>query len=350
VFRGITIAGMILVNNPGTWRAVYPPLAHADWHGWTPTDLIFPFFLFIVGAAIPLGLGRRLARGEGRRDVVRKIVLRALVIFGLGLVLAGFPRFELADIRIMGVLQRIALCYLAASAVFLAVSWRAQVLVAGALLLGYWGLMTLVPVPGFGAGDLGKEGNLAAYVDRAVLGRHIWRAGRVYDPEGLLSTLPAIATTLLGVLAGQWIGSGRPAPVITRGMLGSGIVLLGLGLAWGQWFPINKSLWTSSYVLFTGGVALLLLGALHWCIEIAGVDWWTPPFVVLGVNALAAFVLSTLLARILVLAGWHRPLYERLFAPWASPPAASLAFAAAYVLLWLAVMALLHRKRLFLTI
>lgn len=350
MFRGITIAGMILVNNPGTWRAVYPPLAHADWHGWTPTDLIFPFFLFIVGVAIPLALGRRLDRGDRRRDVVSKIVLRAVVIFALGLVLTGFPRFELADIRIMGVLQRIALCYLAASGVFLAASWRAQALVAAALLLGYWGLMTLVPVPGFGPGDLGKEGNLAAYVDRAVLGPHIWRTGRVYDPEGLLSTLPAIATTLLGVLTGQWIGSGRPAPVITRGMLGTGVVLLGLGLAWGQWFPINKSLWTSSYVLFTGGVALLLLGALHWCIEVAGVRWWTPPFVALGVNALAAFVLSTLLARILVLADWHRPLYERLFAPWASPAAASLAFAAAYVLLWLAAMALLYRKRLFLTI
>jgi predicted acyltransferase len=350
VFRGITITGMILVNNPGTWRAVYAPLAHADWHGWTPTDLIFPFFLFIVGAAIPLALGRRLVRGDRRRDVVSKIVLRAVVIFALGLVLAGFPRFELADIRIMGVLQRIALCYLAASAVFLAASWRAQALVAAALLLGYWGLMTLVPVPGFGPGDLGKEGNLAAYVDRTVLGRHIWRAGRVYDPEGLLSTLPAIATTLLGVFTGQWLRSGRPAGVITRVMLGAGAGLLLLGLAWGQWFPINKSLWTSSYVLFTGGVALLLLGALYRAIDVAGSRWWTPPFVVLGVNALAAFVLSTLLARILVVAGWQGPLYQRLFAPWASPPAASLAFAAAYVLLWLAVMALLYRKRLFLTI
>ncbi len=297
VFRGLTVAGMVVVNNPGTWRAVYPPLRHAEWHGWTPTDLIFPFFLFIVGAAIPLALGRRLDQGHERGALVAKILLRSAIILGLGLVLhLVSSNFDLATIRIPGVLQRIALCYLAASLVFLAIGWRGQAAVAAAALLGYWAALTLVPVPGFGAGDLGKEGNLAAWIDRTLLGAHIWRLGRVYDPEGILSTVPAIATTLLGVLAGTWIQKARPAATMLRGLFAAGAVCLAVGLAWGVVFPINKSLWTSSYAVFTAGAALVALGACYWIIEIRGYRWWTPPFVILGVNALAVFFLSTLLA------------------------------------------------------
>jgi predicted acyltransferase len=354
VFRGLTVAGMVLVNNPGTWSAVYAPLRHADWDGWTPTDLIFPFFLFIVGVAIPLALGRRLGEGQRRAHVVLRILRRSVVIFALGLVLHAVSNFDAATIRIPGVLQRIAVCYLAAALLYVFTEWRAQASVAGIALLGYWALLTLVPVPGFGAGDLGKEGNLAAWLDRTLLGPHIWRIGRVYDPEGILSTLPAIATTLLGVLAGHFVRAARSAGTAAKGLALGGVAGIVTGLVWARIFPINKALWTSSYAVFTAGVALLVLAACFWAIEIKGWTWWTAPFVILGVNALAVFFLSTLLA--IVLARVHvtsaggqsralqAVLYERFFAPWLRPAAASLAWALANVLLWLLAMWPLYRK------
>ena len=348
------MAGMVLVNNPGTWRAVYAPLRHADWHGWTPTDLIFPFFLFIVGVAIPLALGRRRADGEGRAAIVSKIVRRAAIIFALGLVLHAVSNFDLATIRVPGVLQRIAVCYLVVALLFVTTSWRTQAILAAVLLAGYWAALTLIPVPGFGMGDLGKEGNLAAWLDRALLGPHIWRIGRVYDPEGILSTVPAIVTTLFGVFTGRWIRGERSPGDTARGLLIAGMAGIVAGLLWGRWFPINKSLWTSSYVLFTGGAALVALAACYWLIEIKGWKWWTPPFVILGVNALAVFFLSTLLAillarvRVPVDGGSVRPLqvvlFEALFAPWTSAAAASLAWALANVLLWLLLMWPFFRK------
>src|SRR5215471_7646114 len=296
VFRGLTVAGMVLVNNPGTWRAIYPPLRHADWHGWTPTDLIFPFFLFIVGVAIPFALGRRLAEGAARGAIVAKIVRRSVIIFALGLVLHFVSSLDLATIRIPGVLQRIGVCYLIAAVLFVTTTRRTQVVIA---LLGYWAALTLIPVPGFGVGDLGKEGNLAAWLDRTVLGPHIWRIGKVYDPEGILSTIPAIVTTLLGVFTGVFIRGERPMGRTAQALLGLGAVGLVVGLVWSLWFPINKSLWTSSYVVFTAGAALIALAACYWLIEIRRSTWWTPPFAILGVNALAVFFLSTLLAILL---------------------------------------------------
>jgi predicted acyltransferase len=364
VFRGLTIAGMILVNNPGTWSAVYRPLTHADWHGWTPTDLIFPFFLFAVGASIALALAPRLERGEPRGRLLARIATRSLVLFALGLFLAGFPSFDLATIRIPGVLQRIAACYLAAALLFLAVPRRRRVpamsAVLTALLLGYWALMALVPVPGFGAGDLGKEGNLAAHIDRAVLGPHIWRAAKVYDPEGILSTLPAIATTLAGLLTGLWLRAARPPAVKASGMVAAGAGALLLGLAWGRWFPINKALWTSSYAVFTAGAALLVLAACFWLVEIKRWRRWATPFAVFGTNAIAAFVLSTFVARLLLLVkmpgsdgtavSLHGWIYARVFAPWAAPVNASLLFAIAYLLIWLAAIGALYRRRIFIRV
>ena len=353
-FRGLTVAAMVLVNNPGTWRAVYPPLRHADWHGWTPTDLIFPFFLFIVGVAIPLALGRRRADGEGRGQIVARILRRSIVIFALGLILHAVPSFDLATLRIPGVLQRIAVCYLVGALLFVATGWRTQVILSTAALVGYWAALMFVPVPGFGAGDLGQEGNLAAWLDRAVLGPHIWRVGRVYDPEGILSTVPAVVTTLFGVLTGQWIRRARSAIVALRGLLAAGSAGIALGLAWGHWLPLNKALWTGSYAAFTAGAALIVLALCYWTIEVRGWRWWTPPFVVLGVNALAVFFLSTLLAKLLVsvhIAGPDgRPrvlqavLFETVFAGWAPAEAASLAWATANVLLWWALMWALVRK------
>src|SRR5918997_6562826 len=244
VFRGITIAGMILVNNPGTWSSIYWPLRHAEWHGWTPTDLIFPFFLFIVGVSITLAFARRMESGGDEYDLLKKVLKRSVLIFALGLFLNGFPYFNLAEIRIAGVLQRIAVCYFVASIIFLKVkNWRTQAIIAAALLLLYWALMTVVPVPGFGAGDLGKEGNLAAYIDRWLLGPHIWKGGKVFDPEGLLSTIPAITTTICGVLTGHWLRSKRTEMEKVAGMFFAGACAVIVGWVWHSWFPINKSLW-----------------------------------------------------------------------------------------------------------
>ena len=348
--RGITVAAMVLVNNPGTWRAIYPPLRHADWHGWTPTDLVFPFFLFIVGASVPLSLRSRVG-GKADGSVLARVLRRSTVIFALGLVLNGFPWFDWATLRVPGVLQRIALCYLAAALIYLAAGWRGQAMAAAGLLLGYWGLMTLVPVPGYGAGDLGKAGNLAAYVDRALLGpAHLWQQAKVYDPEGLLSTLPAIATTLLGVLAGQWLVGGSAPAVVVAGLAAAGVAATALGALWGLWFPINKALWTSSYALFSGGLAALALAGCYWLVEARGLRRWALPFAWFGVNALALFFLSTLAAKLLLIirvgpdaTRLHAWLFERLFAPWAAPVNASLAWALAYVLVWWGAMWLMFR-------
>ncbi len=360
VFRGLTIAGMVLVNNPGTWGAIYSPLKHAEWHGWTPTDLIFPFFLFIVGISITLAFARRVETGDDQYDLLKKVFKRSVIIFALGLFLNGFPYFDLTEIRIPGVLQRIAVCYLIASVIFLKTSWRTQAIVASALLLLYWILMTLVPVPGFGAGDLGKEGNLAAYIDRALLGRHIWKGGVVFDPEGLLSTMPAIATTLCGVLTGHWLRSTRTQLEKVGGLFFMGACAVAVGWAWHFWFPINKSLWTSSYVVFTAGMALQLLAICYWLVDIKDYKRWARPFIIFGVNALALFVFSGLLGRLMGVIKLPRGdgssialqpfIFRNLFASWASPLNASLLYAITYIFFWLFLMWLLYRKRIFIKV
>jgi predicted acyltransferase len=354
--RGLTVAAMVLVNNPGTWKAVHAPLQHAAWHGWTPTDMVFPFFLFVVGVSIPLALGPALERGAG--GIAGRVVRRAAVIFALGLLLHALPFFPLADLRIPGVLQRIAVCYLLAALLVLGTGGargrRVQAIVAGALLAGYWLLMTRVAAPGFAAGDLSPEGNLAGHVDRLVLGtRHIWQATRVYDPEGVLSTLPATATTLLGALAGHWLRAGRSGARTVGGLAAAGLAAAALGWLWGLSFPVNKPLWTSSYALLMAGLAALALAACHWAIEVRGRRGWAKPFAVLGVHALTLFFLSSLVAKLLFIvrvgAGGPRLqawLFEHGFAPWAAPINASLAYALAYVLLWWALMWALDRSGL----
>jgi predicted acyltransferase len=343
-FRGLTIAAMVLVNNPGTWTAVYAPLRHAAWHGLTPTDVVFPFFLFIVGVAIPPSLA-----GRPRLTALRRVLRRAVLIFALGLLLNAIVGFDWSTIRIPGVLQRIAVCYLIAAILFLTASWRVQAAAAVALLLGYWAAMTLVPVPGAGAGDLGPEGNLAAWVDRQVLGPHLWRAAPVYDPEGILSTVPAVATVLFGVLAGQWLQIPRTPRTKVTGLVLAGALGVALGAEWNNWFPLNKALWTSSYAVLTAGLALLVFAACYWAVEICGWRRWATPFVVFGVNALALYFLSTLVAvwltRVRVDGGGplQKLVFERGFAAWLSPVNASLAYALAYVVVWWAAMWLLYR-------
>jgi predicted acyltransferase len=347
VFRGITIAGMILVNNPGSWDHVYPPLLHAKWHGWTPTDLVFPFFLFIVGVAMSLSF----ASGE-KAPGPKKIVARSVVLFGLGLFMAAYPRFDIAHLRIPGVLQRIAVCYLAASLLVRSGSRRALYWSLALLLGGYFLLLR---------GDLTVDGNLAARVDRFLLGGHLWKP--TWDPEGLLSTLPAIATTILGFLAGERL---RAAETKENGhetaatLFSAGWALILVGLLWSIWFPINKSLWTSSYVLFTAGAALQLLAGLYWLLDVKKWRGWARPAVVFGRNAIAVFVLSGLAAKSLILyeveradgslASLYQLLYETAFASWAGPLRGSLLFAMATILFWWLAMWVLYRRRIFLTV
>jgi predicted acyltransferase len=350
VFRGITMAGMVIVNNPGDWNAVYWPLLHAEWHGWTPTDLIFPFFLFIVGAAIPLG------SVEGRSW--SRVWRRTAFIVALGWFLAGFPFFDLATIRIPGVLVRIGLCYLAAASLVRLIGdlrkvGRYSALAIAVLLAGYWFLMTMVPPPGGVAGDLTAEGNLGAWLDRTLLGGHLWR--EEWDPEGLLSTLPAIATTLLGVLAGVLLRQVSSPRVIVRRLAFWGLAGVLAGLAWHTVFPINKALWTSSYVLFTGGAAAAALAACYAWVDAApteGSRRASEPFVALGRNALLLFVISGLLAKTLISVSWPDPaqslgawLYAAAFAPLAPPKIASLAFAATHLAALWALLWGLHRRR-----
>src|ERR1039458_79590 len=295
VFRGATIAAMILVNNPGN-GASYGPLRHAQWNGWTPTDLIFSFFLFIVGVSLVLSFQSRLRRGDSTRSLVWHALKRSVTIFTLGLLLNGLPSFHLATWRIPGVLQRIALAYFAASMLTLWWETYARSLWIAALLAGYWSLMRYVPVPGYGVPGrdmpfLDPNANLAAYLDRKLMMGHLYEGTR--DPEGVLSTLPAIATTLCGVLTGQWLGSNHSRLQKMARMFAAGAIALVAGEVWSIWFPINKNLWTSSYVLFTAGCALLGLAI---CYGIADIHqhrgWGTTPLAILGTNGTAPPALS----------------------------------------------------------
>lgn len=349
-FRGLTIAAMILVNNPGSWSAVYWPLDHAHWNGWTPTDLVFPFFLFMVGMALPFS--RRTTAGQALR--------RSATLFGLGIFMAAYPRFDLAAVRIPGVLPRIALCYLAAWAVRRVVGVRGQAVVAAALCVLYWVLLTRVPVPGVGPPSLGPDANLGAWLDRLLLDGHLWKQSRTWDPEGLLGTLPATATTLLGCVAGSWVRSARGANARTAGLLGAGLLLTLGGLLWDRSFPINKSLWTSSYVLFTGGMATYLFGLVYWTCDARGHAAWARPFVAYGRNAIFVFVASGLLLKTLILIKVAGPdgtslslqayAHRTLFGSWLPPYPASLAHALAHVAGWGALLWAMDRRHVYLTV
>ncbi len=451
VFRGMTIAGMTLVNNPGTWEHIYSPLEHADWHGLTPTDWIFPFFLFIVGVSIFISMGRRVVEKPVAKDYW-KIVTRAASIYLLGAAVSVVPffRFQATDapdplklviwlafcaslyflllrnfkvagilfavgllgiagmnlagynvvpydyghFRILGVLQRISICYLVVSLIFLHTNWKQQVGISVFLLLGYWLIMTTIPVPGCDVTSFSdKACNLAAYIDRTILGvDHIWRQAKVYDPEGILSTFPALVTTIAGALTGTWltkksefrisnVESEVSAAEVTNsdqedrnsifdiryselnkvsGMFFFGVVLLATGLIWNSYFPMNKALWTSSFVLSTSGLALLLLGSCYWLIDIKGYKTWAKPFVIFGVNAIALYVFSDYFTRIIeayrVTGADGEPVsiqtyvMDNFFFKLFQPIDASLAFAISFVLIWLFLMWLLYRKRIYIKV
>lgn len=352
VLRGITIAGMIVVNDPGTWSAVYPQLLHAEWHGWTYTDTIFPFFLFVVGVSMALSFGRRRAEGASTAALLRHTAVRAaiLVAIGLALNLVGFLAFHREHLRIPGVLQRIGLCVLAAGAIRLLGGTRAAAWWAVALLVGYRVLLS--------TGPFDPEGNLAARIDRAVFGSHTWKPG--WDPEGLLSTLPAIATTLLGVLAGERLRSNASLSRKAVELLAAGAGAAAVGLAWGLVFPINKSLWTSSYALLMSGLACASLALCVVLVDLKGWKRWAAPFLWLGRNAIAAFTLSALGAIALIAVQVTGPdgkprslwttIYRTAFDHFADPRLGSFLFALAWLALWVAVFGVLYRKKVFLKI
>ena len=357
VFRGITIALMIIVNNPGG-AAYYSFLQHATWNGLTFADIVFPFFIFIVGAAIPFSLTKRIDQGTSKKKLFVVVVRRTLILFALGLLINGFPTFDLATFRIMGVLQRIALCYFFASIIFIYLKPKWQIILTVAIPIAYWMLMTLVPVPGYGAGVLNEQGNLASYIDRLLLDGHLFT--NTWDPEGILSTLPAVATCLIGVLAGRCLKSEREPQAKTLNLFFFGSLALFIGFLWNFWFPINKNLWTSSYVFFTGGIALLILAVCFYTIDTRRYTSWTKPFTMLGLNAILIYVLSEIVNLALIYAripltentnaSLKSLIYERLFSSWAGPLHGSFLYALAYLAFCWAVAAILYRKRIFLKI
>jgi predicted acyltransferase len=352
VFRGATIAAMILVNNPGS-DAIYPPLRHAVWHGWTPTDMIFPFFLWIVGVAITLSLPRRLARGDSKGTLIRHAAVRAAIIFGIGLLLAGFPYYNLATIRVPGVLQRIAICSFLASVIYLYTSVRGRILWIVFLLAGYWGLMMLVPVPGLGSGFLDREANFARYVDGLFLSGHMYSATKTWDPEGIVSTLPSIATALFGVLMGDLLRSRLSRTEQTVWAVLGGNAQIVAALMMNPWMAINKSIWTTSFSVFMAGMAMVAFAAMYWLIDVKGHRRFTKPFAIYGMNAIVVYILSGLIARLLGLlktgagASWKTVVFQNVFAPLASPVNASLLYAIANVLLLYAVAWFLYRRKWF---
>lgn len=349
VLRGITVMMMVLVNNPGSWGNIFAPLEHAEWNGCTPTDLVFPFFIFILGAAIPLAIVTK----ELNRQTFLKILTRSLRIISLGLFLGFYGKIELfnlegyplllskliitgivayallgnfeqkiklylvlalffifmflafsgieaySEVRLPGVLQRIGLVYFFASLVYLKTNIKGQILTVALLLLGYWAVMTLIPVPGFGPANLDKGTNLAGWIDNLLLENHLWSYSKTWDPEGILSTIPAIANGIVGLLIGQLLNSSLAKNDKAVKMFGTGWALVILGLIWNQFFPMNKSLWTSSFVLYTAGFATLFLAAFYYLIDIKGYKKWTTPILFWGVNPMIVFFLSGILPRVL---------------------------------------------------
>lgn len=409
VFRGFTILLMTIVNNPGSWAAIYPPLAHAEWHGCTPTDLVFPFFIFIMGSSIPFAMPTK----QFDYLVFNKIIVRSLRIFCLGLFLNYFSRIELLglegisllllrlmitfavayallgnfslkiktylvfgifaillilaysqiesfrEVRIPGVLQRIGIVYFFVAILYLKTNLKTQLLVAASILLGYWLTMGFIPVPGFGAANFEKGTNLAAWLDNLVLEGHLWSYSKTWDPEGILSTLPAIATGIFGMFIGQVLNLQIPKVEIIKKTAIIGIALLITGLLWSIVFPINKSLWTSSYVLYTAGIATICLTLLYWIIDVLNYNKWIKLFLIWGVNPMIVFFFSGIIPRVLSTIKIQNPeiateeinlqsyIYNYNIVPlFSNPLDASLTYALVYAVFWSIILWVFYKNKL----
>jgi len=345
VFRGFTVAAMILVNSPGNSTAFWP-LEHADWHGLTPTDLIFPFFMLIVGMSLALSLSRKLEQGVSRESLIPGILKRTAILIALGILLSAFPYYDVTHWRFPGVLQRIGIGYGLGALAFLYMSRRWQMVTAALILVGYWLAMTQLSVLGTVPGDLSRDGNLAAAIDRWVFGVHLYKP--TFDPEGLLSTLPAIVSVLMGIWVARWQ---RVRPFVI-----GGFAALAAGLVWSLIFPLNKALWSSSYVLVTGGLAYWTYALLIWLVDQKGYSKWGIPFIALGQNAIAAYLLHIGFLKIqnripITLSDGMKTnlrlwLTDHALFAGLSSEMASLAYAFCYTLLWMLFFYWLYRRRI----
>jgi len=351
IFRGLTVAFMIIVNTPGSWKFVYPPLRHAAWHGCTPTDLVFPFFLFIVGTSLWFSMkkyGQEINSGS-----VLRILRRMVTIFAIGLILAIFPYFDrdYSTLRIMGVLQRIAIAYGIGALLCLTIRRDYLWIVVALLLLLYWAILAFLG----GAEPYSLEGNIAGKVDIAILGvNHVYKGfGIPFDPEGLLSTIPAIGTVIIGYYVGEILGKGPATGKIVLKLLLFGAAAAGLGLLWNIVFPINKPLWTSSYVLFTAGLAMAVLALIYLLADVLKFQKWGIFFLVFGTNALFSYFLAGIWTRLmlfikigddnLTLYTW---IYDKVCVPVAGNLLGSLMFAIIQVLLIWLIALFLYRKKI----
>jgi predicted acyltransferase len=347
VLRGMTVAAMILVNNPGDWNSVFPPLLHADWNGWTFADVVFPFFVFIMGCAMPFAFARRQAQHGAEWRAAKRVIRRGSLLVLLGLLLnveAAFP--HVAAMRIPGVLQRLGLAYMAAALLVRSTTAMTQAAVAVALMVGHWAVMTLVPFGGMPATHLvTRDHNLAGFVDAHVFGSHTLVPG--FDPEGLLGTLPTIATALVGALAGQWLRRHSNHRVQLAGLMMGAVVMTVIGLMWSTVWPINKPLWSGSYALLMSGFAAATLAVCLFVVDIADLRGWARPFLALGGNPLAIYFGSEFVGHLLerrkdlIYWGVFASIAGRFGGEWAS-----LLYALAYVGCWLAIAVALDRRHI----
>ena len=353
-FRGITIALMIIVNDPGSWKYVYAPLEHAEWNGITPTDLVFPFFLYIVGVSIALAYTKRKKMGIPKKDMYKRIFYRSLKIFGVGILLNalsplmhGLEGFHFSDLRIMGVLQRIAIVFLVSALLFLKTGWKTQLKIGAVILVLYYIVMMFIPVPGVGIPKLepGPEGNIAHWIDSFITPGRLYRG--TWDPEGLFSTLPAIVTGISGMLAGTLILSDKPMDRKIVWLFFWGFLAFVAGGVWDWFFPINKRLWTSSYVMYTSGAASMTLAASLFFVDVLGYKKWTKMAIVFGANAITAYVLSGFFIRIFMMTGWREAIFNGIVALGFEPKLASLIFAILFTLLCYLPVYFLYRKKIF---